>query len=402
MRPRSVPECSLQRQEVGQRLARMLLIGQRVDHVQPRRGRRELLRARRCENVRITTASTQRSRLRATSATGSRWPSATSACSATTCAAQLADGDLERRSRPQRRLVEQHRDVAAVERVGGRRVAAERAVRLQLRGELEAALEIGGVEVEHATGSPCAASPASRLVACSHGAQVRYSALIRTYSALEIAGPHRGRRACPAPRSTATVDVRRPSGTPPPRARARRTAGRPRTARSGRSSPRRAIEHRTRRRRGRPPQSGVPSSDRRRESRSSRAASWRSPWPPAALRAAVAAPVTVTVTSLVAPSPPRTMPSASARQTARQRLDERRVAALVDRDAAGAVRQQHHAVVGRALAVDGDRVEGLVDRFAQRAVEQRAPAPPRRSSRSRASSPSSARSCRSPWPCRRP
>ena len=63
-------------------------------------------------------------------------------------AAELADRDLERRARAQRRLVEQHRDVAAVERVGGRRMPPERAVGLHLRGELQAALEIGGVEVE--------------------------------------------------------------------------------------------------------------------------------------------------------------------------------------------------------------------------------------------------------------
>ena len=53
------------------------------------------------------------------------------------------------------------------------------------------------------------------------------------------------------------------------------------------------------------------------------------------------------------------------------RADECRVARLADGGAARAVREQHHGVVGRALAVDGDRVERIVHRFAQGAVEQR-------------------------------
>ncbi len=114
-----------------------------------------------------------------------------------------------------------------------------------------------------------------------------------------------------------------------------------------------------------------------------------------------AAPVTLTVTSLVAPSPPRTMPSASSRQTAVRPSTNDAVARLVDDDAAGAVGEQHHAVVGRALAVDGDRVEGVVHRFAQRAVQQRLRHRRIRGDERRASSPSSARSCPSLWPCRR-
>src|SRR2546427_556431 len=49
----------------------------------------------------------------------------------------------------QRRLVEEQRDVPAVQRVGGRRQPAERAVRLELRGDLEAALEIRRIEIEN-------------------------------------------------------------------------------------------------------------------------------------------------------------------------------------------------------------------------------------------------------------
>ena len=65
-------------------------------------------------------------------------------------AAELAHGDLERRPRAQRRLVEQHRDVAAVERVGRRRLRG-RATRsaFTCAASSQAALEIGGVEVEH-------------------------------------------------------------------------------------------------------------------------------------------------------------------------------------------------------------------------------------------------------------
>ena len=67
---------------------------------------------------------------------------------AMTSAAELADGDFERRARAQRRLLEEQGDVAAVERVARRRLAAQRPLGLELRAELEAALEIGGVEVE--------------------------------------------------------------------------------------------------------------------------------------------------------------------------------------------------------------------------------------------------------------
>ena len=60
-----------QRQTVRQDLTRVLVVGQRVDDVKPARAGGEFP-SRRCEKVRTTTASTQRSRLRAMSATGSR------------------------------------------------------------------------------------------------------------------------------------------------------------------------------------------------------------------------------------------------------------------------------------------------------------------------------------------
>ena len=48
-------------------------------------------------------------------------------------AAELTHGDFKRGSCPKRRLLEQQRDVPAVDRVGGRRLPAERALRFQPR-----------------------------------------------------------------------------------------------------------------------------------------------------------------------------------------------------------------------------------------------------------------------------
>jgi hypothetical protein len=62
--------------------------------------------------------------------------------------AQLANGNFESRSRPQRRLVEEQRDMAAAERIRRRRMTAERAVGLQLRGELQTPLQIRRIEIE--------------------------------------------------------------------------------------------------------------------------------------------------------------------------------------------------------------------------------------------------------------
>ena len=63
-------------------------------------------------------------------------------------AAQFTHGNLEGRARAQRRLVEQQRQMPAVERVRGRRMAAERAVGLHVRRELQAAIEIRRIEIE--------------------------------------------------------------------------------------------------------------------------------------------------------------------------------------------------------------------------------------------------------------
>ena len=96
----------------------------------------------------MTTASTQRSRLRATSATGSRAPSATSGCSATTWppSSRTAISNVDRvRSDGFSNSIATWRPSSA-SAVGA--CAAERPVGLHLRGELEAALELGRLEIE--------------------------------------------------------------------------------------------------------------------------------------------------------------------------------------------------------------------------------------------------------------
>ena len=84
-----------------------------------------------------------------------------------------------------------------------------------------------------------------------------------------------------------------------------------------------------------------------------------------------AAPVTRTVTSLVAPSPPRTMPMASGSQAAVRLATSSGQSLSVSSTPLAPLASDEHAVVGRALAVDGDRVERVVDRGLQRALQQR-------------------------------
>ena len=64
-------------------------------------------------------------------------------------AAELVHRNFERRTRAERRLLEQHRHVPAIERVRRRREAAERSVRFHLRREIETAFELDRIEVEH-------------------------------------------------------------------------------------------------------------------------------------------------------------------------------------------------------------------------------------------------------------
>ena len=62
-----------------------------------------------------------------------------------------------------------------------------------------------------------------------------------------------------------------------------------------------------------------------------------------------------------------------------QAADEERPVALGQLDAARAVGEREHAVVGRTFAVDGDRVERLVDRGLERTLQQCLAQPRRRS-----------------------
>ena len=73
-----VAQRSMQRQAIGQRLARMLLVGERVDDVEARRGGGEFAPGAPARRSGPRRAWTQRSRFRATSSIVSRPPSATS------------------------------------------------------------------------------------------------------------------------------------------------------------------------------------------------------------------------------------------------------------------------------------------------------------------------------------
>ena len=224
-------------------------------------------------------------------------------------AAELADGDRERRPRAQRRLVEQQRDVPAGQRRRVRPAGVARGLhRRRQRRDRSPARPASGRE---RTGTATAAT--GRRPRDTH---VRYSALIFTYSALRSHVHIRAAPGLPVPEVDAERDVRCPAGARTPAAPARRTGGRRRTARRRRSAPARA-RGRSPRRRARRPRRAVPSSDRRRAPRSSPAASWRSPAPPAWPRRRSRPPVTSMVTSLVAPSPPRTIPIASGSHTRR-------------------------------------------------------------------------------------
>ena len=144
---RPEPEPLAKREEVGDGLARMFFVGERVHHVQaPRRGGEflEHLLRERPDDDPVDPS------LQITGHVGDRLAASERhvGLQRHDVAAELAHRDLERRSRSQRRLVEEQRDVPPVERVGGRRMAAERAIGLHLRRERQAVLEIGGVEIE--------------------------------------------------------------------------------------------------------------------------------------------------------------------------------------------------------------------------------------------------------------
>src|SRR4051812_31248461 len=302
------------RQDVGERLARMLLVAQRVDDAQPGRGGREQLDAalrerpnHRGEDPSLEVAGDVFDRFASAERdVGRRLDHV---------APELTHRDREGRAGPERRLLEEQRDVAAGQR---RRVLAARAARrLHRRREVEARLEIrwrhvaDREELRQVSVHANAQSPGRRGVQ----AHVRYSALMRTYSALRSHVHMRLLPAPPVPRSTRSMtSVRcRCSDASP----ARSSYGWP-SANS--STP--PIDTRAPSKRKSTP--ARPATATRRPQFGS--APWTAVFTSGELaiaRAAVLAsasdraPVTSTVTSFVAPSPPRTIPSASGSHTCR-------------------------------------------------------------------------------------
>ena len=247
----------------------------------------------------------------------------------------------------------------------------------------------------------CTASNAGAGPQRRWSAHVRYSPLIRTYSALRshvhtVASP-----APPVPRSTWTSissrcqQLRRLGRVVVERLPVleEHHLARPRT--SARSITKRAP------RAARTPRPAGPSSDRRRARPSSPAASWRWSSPRASRRRWTPRRSRASATSFVAPSPPRTMAMASVRATASSPATSAGYSSSSIVGVAGPAGERDQRVVGRALAVHRDRVECPARHFSKRPVQQRRLDLSRPSSRRRASSPSSARSCRRPWRCRR-
>ena len=114
LRPLQLAEVFAQRLHVGQRLAGMVEVAQRVDD-RHRRPLRQLFDGA-LRKTRATMPSTQRSRLRATSLSGSRTP--IGPVDEDRVAAQLLDGQLEGQPGAQRGLFKQQGDGLAIERAG--------------------------------------------------------------------------------------------------------------------------------------------------------------------------------------------------------------------------------------------------------------------------------------------
>ena len=137
----------LQCQEIGDGLTGMLLVGQRVDHVELLRRRRELLErflGKRPNDDSVDPAFEIPRDVLHRFAAAQR----DVRLKRHDVAAELARGDFERGPRAKRRLLEQQRDVPALERVCSRRLAPQRPLGLQTRRQLETALEVSGVEVK--------------------------------------------------------------------------------------------------------------------------------------------------------------------------------------------------------------------------------------------------------------
>jgi hypothetical protein len=126
----------------------MLLIGERVDHAQPRCGLGEfaqkLLREG-SDHDRIDPALEVSGDVRheLTTAEGGV------GLQPDDMTAKLVNRDFERRSGPQRRLLEEQRDLLAGERPRAGRIGAKRSIGFELGGQIEAAFELRRVEIEY-------------------------------------------------------------------------------------------------------------------------------------------------------------------------------------------------------------------------------------------------------------
>ncbi len=177
-----------QRLHVGQRLARMFLVREGVDHRQLRRRTgnfRQPLLGEGADHDGADPSLEVAGDIVERLAIGVHHISR----NLDDVAAQLADADRERHPGPERRLFEQQPDVPAGKGLSGGRGRSERALLLDPRGEVDDLPQLGGREVQDR-------EEVSRHV------YVRYSALIFTYSAVRshvhtvaVNGP-------PVPRST--------------------------------------------------------------------------------------------------------------------------------------------------------------------------------------------------------
>ena len=195
--PSSDPELLAQRQHVRQRLARMLLVGQRIDDVQraarPRRSREPLLRERADDRRPRPSARDCARRPRASRDRQARHADGGSITSPPSSRTAIVNVD----PRPQRRLLEQKRDVLAARAAGASAVrrrgrASARAASVQARDRARRASDRGPTESPAPRSDVRAigrlrpiARDQPRLGFAASSAHVRYSALMRTYSALK-------------------------------------------------------------------------------------------------------------------------------------------------------------------------------------------------------------------------
>ena len=215
--PGQRPEPLSQGQHVGDGLAGMLLVGQRVDDAKGRRGGGEILQhllRERTNDDGIHPAFQVLGHVLRGLATAKRHFRRHQ----DRLASQLADRDLEGHARAQRRLVEEQRHVPALERCL-EAAAAGRPRLLEPRGQREAGIQLARREVRErekrarpGAGALRRRGPRRRrdrlhldVAACrGRSSHVRYSPLMRTYSALRSHVQTTAAPLPPAPRSTCT------------------------------------------------------------------------------------------------------------------------------------------------------------------------------------------------------